>query len=227
MKKILTLLSIGLFAVAAHAQKIDVRETNEKIGDGSHNALVVTIYQATADDIESKWRSKMKDMDGKVSSKGGIFADNAMLKSNGNNPVDIYMRVEKGKEGESKLIVGVDMGGAWMTSSQHGEQFREMKNIVNDFAIKMTKEGLAGITKEEEKKLEKLKDQQKDLEKDQASLLKDIEDYKAKIEEYKSKISKAESDISKNKSDQEKKKSELEAQQKVFDAAMSKEKAVN
>lgn len=227
MKKAFTLFAAVLVTLGANAQKIDVRETNEKIGDGSHNALVVTIYQASADEIESKWKSKMKDLDGKVSTKDGVFADNATLKSNGNNPVDIYMRTEKGKEGETRMIVGVDMGGAWMTSSQHGEQFREMKNIVNDFAIKMTKDGLAGITKTEEKKLDKLKDEQKDLVKEQENLKKDIEDYKAKIEEYKAKIAKAEGEIDKNKSAQEKKKSEVEAQQKVFEAAQTKEKAVN
>jgi len=209
------------------AQKIDVRESNEKVGGGSHNALTVSIYQATPGEIEKEWRSRVKDLDGKVSTSDGVFADNAKLKATGNNTVDIYARVEKVNDFESKLIIGVDMGGAWMSSSQHGEAFREMKGIVSDFAVKTTREALAGITKTEQKKLDKLQDEQKDLEKDQADLKKDIEDYKAKIEEYKNKITKAESDIEKNKSEQEKKKVEVEAQKKIFEAAQTKEKAVN
>lgn len=228
MKKLSVFLPAILLGLAATAQKPEVRESNEKIGDGSsHPCLVSTIYQASADDVESKWKSKMKDLNPeKVSTKDGVFADNAKLKSNGNNTVDIYARIEKGKENELKLIVGVNLGGAWMTSS-NGSQYQEIKKMMMDVSTDLTKEALAAVTKMEQKKLDKLSDDQKDLEKDQNSLTKDIEDYKQKIEDYKAKIKKAEDDIVKNKSDQEKKKGEIDAQKKVVETAQSKEKDVN
>ena len=210
----------GLFATVSSAQKIKVTESSENIGGGKNNALVVTIYEATPEDIEKEWKSRMKDFDAKVSSKdGGHFGDNAIIKSMaGNNTVDIYSRVEKVKDGESKLIVGFDLGGAYVSSGK--PEFAEAKRIVEEFAVKTTKEAIAGQLKAAQKVYNKLEDEHADLVEDQKKLEKDIEDYKAKIK-------KAEEDIVKNKDEQSKKKTEAEAQKKVVDAIAVKEKAIN
>ncbi len=228
MKKII-LLAAGIVFTAgmASAQKVDVRESNEKIGDGSHNALVVTILDAKPDDILDEWKSKMRSYDAKTSTKNGVFADNALIKTMGTNTVDVYARVEKVKEGETKLIVGFDLGGAWLNSSQHGEQYKEARKIVQEFAVKMTKDAIAGQLKEQQKKLEALGDDQKDLEKDNSKLKESIEDYKAKIKKAEEDIKKAEDDIKKNEEAQSKKKAEIEAQKKVVEAVDKKVKDVN
>jgi hypothetical protein len=220
MKRLFTLMAVAALSIPALAQKIQVSESSENIGGGSNNALVVTIYETDADEIEKEWKSLMKGYDAKVSSKDGIFADNALIKSMGPNTMDIYAKTVKVKDKEVKLIVGFDLGGAYLSSSKHGDQYKEAKKIVHDFAVKMTKEGIGGQMKAAEKVLDKLTDQQKDLVKDQEGLQKDIEDYKAKIK-------KAEDDIVKNKSEQEKKKQEVEAQKKVVDAISQKQKAVD
>lgn len=220
MKRIFTLLAAAAFSVTAFAQKISVNESKESIGGGSNNALVVSIYEADAAEVEKEWKSLMKDKEAKVSSKDGVFADNAMIKTMGNNPIDIYAKVVKVKDNEVKLIVGYDLGGAYLSSGKHPEQYKEAKKMMYDFAVKMTKEGIAGQLKAAQKAHEKLTDQQEDLEKEQKSLEKDIEDYKAKIKQ-------AEDNIAKNKANQEKKKQEIEAQKKVVDAIANKEKAVN
>lgn len=216
-----------MLAGSVSAQKVEVREANEKIGDGSHNALVVTIYDAKPDDILDEWKSKMRGYDAKTSTKDGVFADNAVIKSMGNNTIDIYARVEKIKEGESKLIVGFDLGGAWLNSSQHGDQYKEARKIVQEFAVKITKEAIAGQLKEQQKKLDGLADDQKDLEKDNGKLKSDIEDYKAKIKKAEEDIKKAQDDIKKNEEAQAKKKAEIEAQKKVVEAVDAKVKSVN
>ena len=213
-------MAVAALSIPALAQKIQVSESSENIGGGSNNALVVTIYETDADEIEKEWKSLMKGYDAKVSSKDGIFADNALIKSMGPNTMDIYAKTVKVKDKEVKLVVGFDLGGAYLSSSKHGDQYKEAKKIVHDFAVKMTKEGIGGQMKAAEKVLDKLTDQQKDLVKDQEGLQKDIEDYKAKIK-------KAEDDIVKNKSEQEKKKQEVEAQKKVVDAISQKQKAVD
>jgi hypothetical protein len=220
MKKFLTLVALAVLTIPALAQKISVSESTETIGAGSNNALVVTVYETDADEVEKAWRSLMKDFDAKVSSKDGIFADNALIKTMGANTIDVYAKTIKVKDKEVKLIVGWDLGGAYLSSSKHPEQFKEAKKIMYDFAVKLTKEGIGSQLKVAQKAMEKLNDQQKDLVKDQQNLQKDIEDYKAKIK-------KAEDDIVKNKSDQEKKKQEAEAQKKVVDAIADKQKAVN
>lgn len=231
MKKIFFISTVAfcLFGIIgdAPAQKIKVSESNEHIGGGKNPALVVTIFEAPQDEIESEWRSLMKSHKGKMSSSDGVFADNAIISSiNDNNTIDVYAKTEKVKDGETKLIVAFDLGGAFLSSSMSGK-FSEAKKMVYDFAIKTTREAIAGQRKSEEKKFSKLEDQQRDLEKQKSKLESNIEDHKQKIEDYKSKIKEAEENIAKNKSEQEKKKQEIEAQKKVVEAITAKEKAVD
>src|SRR5574337_1525026 len=77
MKKYFLLFLLPLISVSAYADKLKIKvdEKNENIAGGSHNCLVVTIYDAKSDDIEKQWRSKMKDYNAKVSGKDEIFAD--------------------------------------------------------------------------------------------------------------------------------------------------------
>ncbi len=229
MKKITLLAAAALVATTISAQqKIKVNESSERIGGGSNNALVTTIYQATPDEIEKELKSLMRDYNAKVSSQdGGWFGDNAVIKAMGNNTVDMYAKWEKVKDGETKVIIAFDLGGAFMSSSKHGDQFRIAKDIVENFANKTTKEAMAGLVKAEEKKFDKLNDQQKDLEKDKKNLEDDIVNYKQKIDDYNAKIKKAEDDIKANGKSQEDKKKEIEAQQKVLEAAKDKQKAIN
>ena len=212
--------------VSAQKIKIKVDESNEHIGNGKNPALVVSIYDATPDEVESKWKSLMKDYRGKMSTSDGVFADNAVISSiNGNNTIDVYAKAEKVKDGETKLIVAFDLGGAYLSSSMN-DKFKEAKKIVNDFAIKTTKEAIAGQRKAAEKVLGNLEDDQHDLEKKQGKLNSNIDDYKAKIEDYNKRIKEAQDDLAKNKTDQEKKKGEVDAQKKVVEAVTAKENAV-
>lgn len=219
MKKLLFAGAMLAFSTGVFAQKIKVSESSEKIGGGSHNALVVSIYESTPEAIEKEWRSLMKDYDAKVTIKDGVFADNALIKAMGPNTVDVYARTEKGKDNEIKFIVAFDLGGAYMSSSQHSQQYGVAKDIVEKFARKMTKESIEDQLKAETKILNKLISQEKELVSDQESLTNDINDWKAKIK-------KAEEDIVKKKSEQEKKKGEIATQQKVVDAVTAKQKGV-
>jgi DNA invertase Pin-like site-specific DNA recombinase len=221
MKTILTIIgSLVFFAGTVCAQKIKAVESSEKIGSGKNNALVVSIYEASMDVIEKEWRSEMKGLRGKVSTAGSdIFTDNAFLKSMGNNSVDIYARFEKVSDKETKLIVGVDLGGAYMTSSQHGQAFGEMRDLVNAFALRVSKEAVMAQLKEAEKALEK-------IQKKQAGLIKTNEELKRDIESYKAKIQQAEREVDSNVKEQDATKKELEAQTKVVEAIREKERKI-
>ncbi|MBL7888667.1 MAG: hypothetical protein JNL24_03890 [Bacteroidia bacterium] len=222
MKRILTLALAVSMGTALFAQKIKVKESKETIGGASNNALVVTLYGVSPSDAEESFRSFMKQYDGKRSSKdGGIFIDNASIKEiSGNNTIDIY-GIAQGKKGDAEItfVVAFDLGGAFLNSSEHKDQYKIAEKIVKEFAVKATKEAIENELKAAQKAQEKLEDDQKSLEKDKKGLEKDIEDYKAKI-------TKAEQDIVKNKSDQDKKKSEIEAQKKVVSTINDKLKAV-
>ena len=202
-----TFLSIGIIAfllmvtITSSAQKVKIKveESSEHIGGNKNPALVVSIYDATPEEVESKWKSLMKDYKGKMSTNDGVFADNAVISSiNGNNTIDVYAKAEKVKDGETKLTVAFDLGGAFLSSSNNKDKFNEAKKMVNDFAIKTTKEAITGQRKAAEKVLGNLSDQQHDLEKKQEKLNSNIEDYKAKIEDYNKRIKEAQDDLAKN-----------------------------
>lgn len=225
---------IGVIAIligaitCASAQKIKVNESDERIAGGKNPSLVVSIYEADVDKVRSEWKSLMKDYKSKnVDMSDEIKADNCVIKGiNDNNSIDISARCEKVSDTETKLTVAFNLGGAFLSSSMNKDKFNEAKSIVNDFAIKTTKDAIAGMRKAEEKKLENLDDEQKDLVKKQEKLVSGIEDNKQKIEDYKQKIKEAEENTVKNKADQEKKKAEIAAQAKILEAVIQKEKAV-
>lgn len=222
MKKHLLLLFVLPFlTLALNAQKIkiSVDEKNASIGGSSHNCLVVTIYDASKDDIEREWKSKMKGYDAKVSTKDDIFADNALIKAISENTCDVYARAEKGSnENETKFIVGFLLGETWLTSS-NAASYKAAEQIVKDFAKKMTQDAIADKVKAEEKALNKLNDEQADLAKKNKNLHDDIT-------EYQDKIKKAEADIKTNEDEAAKKKAEIEAQQKIVDAIKARQSSV-
>lgn len=215
MKKSLFVLGVLALGLQVKAQKISVNDGSQKFSDGSHNAYSVTIYETSKSDVESKWKSFLKDFKTEKvkTEKGELFADNVLIKEWGNNPVDIYTIFEEDKKAQTVVMhVAFDLGGAYLTGSD-GEKHSGAKKMLKDFAIKTTKESLGIKLKEQEKILSKLEDNQKDLEKENKSL-------KSDIDSYKSKIKTAEENLAKNEEAQSKKKSEIEAQKKVVDAAI-------
>jgi len=221
MKAKLIILALAIVPMFAVAQKsIKVSETNDNIGGGSHNAMSVIIYEADEKLVEKEWKHQMKKMHAKVSHKGGeYFGDDAKLSSMGDNTFDIYAKVKKAGDGEVELIVAVDLGGAFMSSNAHGDQFKHIKKMVYEFAVETTKEAIRGQVKEAEKELHH-------REKDQEGLEKDNEKLHGNIEGWKKDIEKAEKDIEGNLKDQDGKKKEIEEQKKIVEEVKAKEKAV-
>ncbi len=220
MKKIMLLSASILFVSAVYAQKIKVYESRENIGNGNNNALVVAIYGCDESDVQKEWKSLMKGYGAKVSTdKSGMFADNAVIKDMGNNTIDIYARFDVKKDGEIDLVVGWDLGGAYMSSSAHPDKYKIAEKIMHDFSYKMTKEAIDSKLKDQQKALDKLNSQQHDLEKDNKNLNSEITDYQNRIK-------KDQDALEKNKDDQAKKHTEISNQQTIVDDLTKKDKAV-
>lgn len=224
MKKLTILFAVLILTVQAYSQKkIKVEEKNE----GSHKALVVTIYEAGSSVVEKEWKSEMKKLGAKVSTKSDIFADNAKMKAIGDNTFDVYAKVRKAGDDAVILTVSVDLGGTYMSSAKHGKEYKAMKELVYKFAVKTTKEAIAGQLKAAEKELSAQEKEQKTLVKDNEKLHKSIEDNEGRIQKAKEEIEQAKKDIEKNVKDQEAKKKEIGEQKKVVEGIAAKEKAVN
>ena len=218
MKKIILTIATLLTIQTIHAQTIVVKEAPNKFSTGIQNAINTSFYESSKSDLESAWKSVLKDFKSEKvkSEKDELFADNVVIKEWGNNTVDIYTTFEEDKKTKTvNMHVAFDLGGAYLKSSEQREKFDFAQKLVKDFAIKMAKIPVEEAIKEQTKTLTKFEDSQKDLEKDNKNLKSDIESYKEKIK-------KAESDIKKNEEDQTKKKSEIENQKKTV--AESKKK---
>lgn len=216
------LVTAALLSLAASAQDIKVKSGNEKFSSGSHDCFKTTIYYAEKDKVMSEWKSKLNDFkDEKVKRSGSeIFGDNILIKDWGNNTVDIYTVFDEDKDKKTvSMAVAVDLGGAYLTGSDKSKA-NYIEKLMQDFAVKMSKEAVKDELNSTEKALGKLEGEQSDLEKENKGLKDDIEDYKKKI-------SKAESDIKDNEGKQTKKKSEIEAQKKVVEGVKKKLDGIN
>lgn len=219
MKKLTILIILVSLASWSVAQKIRVYESRVDIGGGTHNALVVPIYGVDAKTVEKEWKSEMKDYGAKVSSeKGGLFGDNAVIKEMGDNTVDMHARVDDKKD-EVDLIVAFDLGGAYLNSSDHPDKYKIASKIMHDFAVKLTTNAIDYQLKVQQKALDKLNSQEKDLVKENKNL-------NDQIVEYQNKIKKNQDAIEKNKNDQAEKQKEIAQQQQVVDDIAKKAKAV-
>ncbi len=214
MKNTFTLL--GLFiTLTGFSQSIIVKETNEKFSTGSQNAITTTLFENNLNDVVNEWKKVLKDYKyEKVKDKDNeVFGDNILIKDWGNNPVDFYTKFEENKKDKTvKMMVAVDLGGVYLTSSKDKDKYNFVEKMVKEFAIKQTKAPLIEAVKDAEKLVAKKEDQQKDLEKDNKNLLDDIIDYKAKI-------GRAETDVITKDGEIAKKKSEVAIQKKVVEAS--------
>lgn len=219
MKKVLLIATLLVGAFTIQAQKIKVSETTDKIADGTNNVMKVMIYEADKDQIEKEWKDWMKKSGGKVSIKSEMVMTGGTFKSLGEKPCDIYARIDS-KGDAFELTVGVDLGGAFLNSGAHGEQYKSFSNELEKFAKEVTSAAIGNQVKEAEKLL-------KDEEKNLSKLEGDKKNLENDIEKYKDAIKKAEEDIKKNEEDQAKTKAEVEAKKKAVEAVKAKANKYN
>ncbi|HKC67814.1 MAG TPA: hypothetical protein VKG26_06255 [Bacteroidia bacterium] len=222
MKKYILTIAVAISSLSFFAQDIKVKESNESFSNGGHNSLSVTLYVTDANMVEKEWKSKMKDFGYDKSSEKNneYFFDNVTMKELGNNTLDVFSKVtEQKSEKTVTLTVAFDLGGAYLSSSEHKDKFEYVKKMMHDFAVKITKEDLDDQIKAAGKVLSTLQGKQSDLEKDNKGLADDITNYNQKIK-------KANEQIEQNKKDIETKKGEVAAQQKVVDGIKSKKESV-
>lgn len=197
------------------AQKITVTSTSEKFSSGKQDAITTKIYQSEVDNVVEAWKDYLKTFKNEKvkGSKSEVIGDNILFTDWSNNTVDVYSIFKEQKNEQTvELIVAFDLGGAYLNSSTDSDKFQKAKKMIQEFAIKTTKDGFLAVIKDEEKALSKLEDKQAKLEKDNINLNEDIK-------EYEQKISKNQKALIKNESDINQKTREIDAQKKVVNAS--------
>jgi molecular chaperone DnaK (HSP70) len=183
MKKIV-LLSVFAFAYwGLYAQRIEVKEVKAVFEKERHNALSTTVYYADAKTVEKEFNSLIKGYKGKISKKKEvIFGDDLFVATISNNAFDVYATISKVKGTDDiELIVAFDLGGAYLSSSDHPDQYDRAVRIIKDFALSLTNKAYAEKLKNEEKNVQKVQKEYDELIKSKEKLEKENEDYKKRI----------------------------------------------
>ncbi len=202
MKRLL-LPAFALFTTSLFAQNFTVKEEVVAIDGMSRNSLTIMIDADKADDVKKAWKKKLKETKGKVNDKTIIFGDDCKLKTMGDNSFDVYSVVEDATEDGVRLVVAFDLGGAYLSTTDHPNRYPAAEKFVRDFAVEQARE----VVNEEIKVMEKVL---KGFEKEQSGLEKEKKDHEKSIEDYKKKIEEAKANIEKNVAAQANKKTEIE-----------------
>ena len=181
MKKILTITAL-LFTIGSFAQ-VKVTEKNVSI-DGSKNGFYIELPYGDQKSIEKSLKDELKSWKGKFSeSKGIMKVDDGKRKDMGENTFDTYGKVEEKTDGGANVSISIDLGGAYLNSSEHSSQFKIMESVLQKWGVKAAKTFVDGEIKTEEKRLKERQKSLAEQEKLQEKLEKEIEDYKKKITE--------------------------------------------
>lgn len=217
------LLSLFVFSVTLGVygqNEVKLSEENQSFSVGSKNCLVITIPHGEKDYVERSLNRELKDWNGKTSSsKDEYTMIQGTTKFMGAKPFDAYAKVLPGGDDYLRVAVAIDLGGAYLTSRDHQEQFKAMGERLKTFARETAQSCLDKVLDEENKALDRL---QKDLHKLEKQKEKDLGD----IEDFKRKIAENEKQIEENVKNQGKTKEEIQAQQEKIKTIEKKRKDV-
>ncbi len=195
----------------------DAIERNISMSLGPQNSFYIEIPGADAKLAQKTFYEFVKEY-GKIKENSKAREHFMMATKipviNGVSPVDLYAKFEDGK-GLATAYVWVDLGGAFVNSTDHPKQAQAIRQFMYDYFITVRKKVVTEELKVEEKKYESLA---KDLKK-----LKDKnDDYHKDIEKAKQKIAEAETNIQKNQTDQDNKSKEIDTQKEVINQVTDK-----
>jgi hypothetical protein len=189
------------------------------MSEGIQNALVLDLPDTNDKFINKLWKKYLKGFKGGKSKKNKkenqIFTGNIKIPEiGGSDPINIYTRTTEIGD-DVQLTLWVDLGGDFLTSSEHQEEYLEGEKLLMRFGLEVTKEKIKIEIEKEEDKLKKLEKMLKKLKRAN-------DNYHRDIEQAKEKIKKAEKGIEENEADQENTDTLIEEQKEAVKKVMKK-----
>jgi len=216
MRPLFTILCM-IVGLASQLTGQDAMERKISMSLGPQNAFYVEIPGADDKTAEKTFYEFVKEYgklkENKKANEHFMMATKIPV-INGTSPLDVYAKFEEGK-GMTTTYVWVDLGGAFVNSSDHASQTKAVRQFMYDYFVAVRKKVVTEELKKEEKN-------HADLEKDLRKLKDKNEDYHKDIEKAKQKIMEAEKNIEKNVVDQENKVKEIDTQKAVVDKVVEK-----
>ena len=197
MKKQILLSCIAIIFSLSFC-KGQIEEGDKSMSQGVYNALSIELPNVKERTVEKMWKKYIKEYGGKtkrIRKKDEYFTNDAEIVAiGGSNTVDVYARVAEAGD-DVYLTVWFDLGGSFLSSTEHPVQYPEAEKILMRFAIDVAKK----LTQEElDDELKNLKK----LERVLSKLKRANNGYHRDIEKAKERIIKAESKIQTNDQEQ-------------------------
>ena len=215
MKLLFTLLTFT--AVLSLSAQVRVEEKNVNI-EGSKNGFYISIPYGDQKQIEDLLKSELKNWKGKFTTPGYILVEDCSMKDVSDH-FTTYAKVEANPDGGANVSLAIDLGGAYLSSAEHGAQYKIVLQRLQTFGVSAAKSVVDGEIKAEENVLKERQKELADLEADQAKREKENEDMKNKIAEN-------EKAIEESKKNQETKKGEITTQEGKLQEVIQKKEAI-
>lgn len=220
MKAFVFLLLVTITLPLIAQKGLELSEQNFAFVSGAKNSIVVQVPYSTQSIVNQVLQKELKSWNGKLkSSSGEYFLSQASSKFMGGKAFDVYAKTIPSDGQMIAVAFSVDLGGAYLNSSDHPTQFLAMQIKVKQFAVDAAQKCIEAELDIEEGELKELQKEFKRLEKkkqsDQSSIIK-----------YKRKIADTEKRIEQCEKDQISKKAEIDAQQEKIKGVEKKKKEV-
>ncbi len=216
MKRTILLASAILFSTFTFSQSIKSEERSVSFESGNHNSIVINIPNVTVEFTEKKIKEELKEWGGKYSSTKNEFSvTQAKTKEIGEKLFDGQVKMIDSKPGFVSVAFAVDLGGAYLTSSQHKDQYAAFSEKLNLFAIESAKEFMNNILIEQEKK-------SKEILKSKVELVKEIQEFEEEIVNHNKKIEELKTKIENSKENQVKAEEDLQKQAVLIEQTKNK-----
>jgi len=189
------------------------------LSKGVYEALVIQIPSLKKKTTASLWTDFTNDFYSSRSKYNRktkeYFTDDANIAGIGKgNTVDIYTVIEENGDG-SVLNMWIDLGGAYLSHSEHQDRYVEAEKMLIRFGLEAAKEKIRLDIKQQEKDLDNLQGDLKKLGNAKERLEQEIEKAKATIVQ-------AEQNIAENEKQQEAKGEEISTQQTLIEETKKK-----
>lgn len=218
MKNQLLLAFCGLL-ISSLSLNAQISEQSRTMSEGVQNALVLELPDTNDKFVNKLWKKYLKGFKGGKSKKNKkenqVFTSNIKIPEiGGSDALNIYTRTTEIGD-DVQLTLWVDLGGAFLSSAEHPEEYLEGEKLLMRFGLEVTKEKIKIEIENEEDKLKK-------LEKTMKKLKRANDNYHRDIEQAKEKIKNAEKNIEENEVDQENTDQLIEAQKEAVKKVMKK-----
>ena len=186
----------GLYSLSAQVSMVS--ETNKQMSFGIRPGFTIAFPNTDQKLVDDVWADFVKNNFGgklKKGKKGERSATGLRSPSVSAGEFGLYSSTEKIGDG-AQLDVWFDAGSFFLNRLDDPARTNETKTLLSRFYYDVRRAAVGQEVKAEEVRLKELETRQKKLQRDNTTLLKDIENYKAKLK-------KAEEDLVQNQKDQE------------------------